>query len=165
MGLHFQNEGWLPPALNSNGCYLLAIMAIAQLHHEKYLSQESTLALVETYKAAGQVSPDYWVVTDTAPYAIISTIAHELGYPDHRGTEIGQIDRNGLTLWQAVYHARFNYAIQWGKLANGAEHKVLCDWRLREIYNPYPGREIVSTEKYTLYFYGPQADVKAIYER
>ena len=164
MGLHFQYEGWQPPALQLNGCYLLAIMAIPQLYHHTFESPDSYLLSVAALVKYGEVNQDYSITAETAPYVIMGLVSNAIGKPGYAGAEVGQITATGAEYWPSVKHPKHNYAIRFGRLANGTEHKVLCDWQLREIYNPAPGDEIVATERYLLYYYGTKQEINAIYE-
>ncbi len=164
MGLHFQSEGWVPALAQSNGCYLFAIAAIPQVYHNIYLTDTSLIVVLERLQNSGAITSDYTIERAIAPWAIGELVSRYIGQLDYRLAEVGELTRDGVTYWPGVKSPRHNYAILWGQLQGGVEHKVLCDWTLREIYNPDPGHEIVVKQRYILYYYGTEANVQALYQ-
>lgn len=164
MGLLFQWEGWLPPALRSDGCAALSRAAIPQLYHHAFLPPEATLNVLNDLKDRHVLGMNYNIANERTPGQLLRAITQAIGYDTYGGAEVGQHTAMGTWYYPNVHFPRWNYAVADGRLLNGGPHQVLCDWELRVIYNPKPGRDLVAVTRYILYWYGPLDTVKSLYE-
>lgn len=146
-----QTDPELSERFHKWGCNLLCHYAIAQLLTNKLMSPYEIENCTNVLQNALCIDKELSLAYPTSPQRAINMALVTMRDPLHHADQVGSIERGKVSFWGWVKTLDWQYSIKWGQTKNGNKHFILCNWELQEIFNPYPGADVILLGGYLLY--------------